>query len=228
MEKQAHQRIAKLEENLWTVDGDIRLPGGIFTRKMTLMKLRDGRVAIHSAIMLDEAGMAEIERWGEPTFAIVPNRHHRLDAPALRQRYPAIKIICPGAARVQVEKVLRVDGEYETLPEEITWRALATKDGEAAFMFRSGERVSIIFGDVLFNVEHFGGALGWTFRMIGSTGEPRVTPLAKWAVVADKRELARQLRELAGTASLVRLIPGHGENIEKNPSEILSAVAEGI
>jgi hypothetical protein len=228
MADQSNRKIAKLEENLWTVDGDIRLPGGVFVRKMTLMRLRDGRIAIHSAIMLDDAGMAEVERWGEPAFGIVPNRRHRLDAPALRRRYPAIKIMCPAAARAQVERVVPVDGGYEILPEEIARRALATKDGEAAFIFGSGERATIIFGDALFNVPHFGDALGWIFRMMGSTGGPRVTPLAKWAVVADKRELASQFHELARTPGLVRLVPGHGDNVENNPSEVLARVAELI
>src|SRR5277367_2400294 len=99
---QPYRPIAKLEDNLWTVDGDIRLPGGIFVRKMTLMRLNDGRIAIHSAILLDEAGMADIERWGEPAFCVVPNRRHRLDAPAFRSRYPRLlKIVCPAVVRAR-------------------------------------------------------------------------------------------------------------------------------
>src|SRR5258708_5730146 len=63
---QPYRPIAKLEENLWTVDGDIRVPGGsILVRKMTLIKFTDGRIAIHSPIALHEEDMQEIERWGE-------------------------------------------------------------------------------------------------------------------------------------------------------------------
>jgi len=226
---QPYRPIAKLEDNLWTVDGDIRLPGGIFVRKMTLMRLNDGRIAIHSAILLDEAGMADIERWGEPAFCVVPNRRHRLDAPAFRSRYPRLlKIVCPAVVRARVERVTPVDGDYQMLPPEIAWRTLATKDDEAAFLFRSRKRTTIVFGDALFNAPHFSGTLGWIFRAIGSTGGPRVTPLAKLAVVADRRRLASQFRELAGTTGLVRLVPGHGCNIEDNPSEVLSLVADRI
>jgi hypothetical protein len=220
--------IAKLEENLWTVDGDIRLPGGVFVRKMALMRLRDGRIVIHSAIALEQSAMAEIERWGEPAFCIVPNKRHRLDAPALRRLYPSLTMICPAAVRAQVEKVVAVDGGYELLPPEIEWRTLATKGDEAAFLFRHGGRATIVFGDVLFNVPHFRGALGWMLKIIGSTGGPRVTPLAKMAVVADKQRLASQLREFASLAGLVRLVPGHGCNIEKDAARILSEVANRI
>jgi hypothetical protein len=85
---QPHRQIVKLEENLWTVDSDIKVPGGVFIRKMALMRLEDGRIVIHSAILLDDLQMDEIERWGTPAFCIVPNRRHRLDARSFRTRYP--------------------------------------------------------------------------------------------------------------------------------------------
>jgi hypothetical protein len=225
---QSHRPIAKVEENLWTVDGDIRLPGGVFVRKMTLMRLSDGRIAIHSAIALAEPDMAEIERWGEPAFCIVPNRRHRLDAPAFRRRYPALKIISPAAVRSLVDPVVTVDGGYEMLPREIEWRTLALKGDEAALVFRNNERATIVFGDALFNVPHFGDALGWMLRLLGSTGGPRVTPLAKRVVVANKKELASEFRDLAATAGLVRLVPGHGDNVEGNAAEVLCQVADRI
>jgi hypothetical protein len=146
---QPYRPIARAEPNLWTVDGDMRLPGGMFPRKMALMRLSDGRMVIHSAIPLNEPDMAEIERWGEPSFCIVPNRRHRLDASAFRKRYPGLKMLCPAAARKRVEKAVPIDGSYEMLPPEIMWQTLATSDGEAAFISRNGERASLIFADVL-------------------------------------------------------------------------------
>jgi len=221
---QPYRPITLAEANLWTVDGDMRLPGGMFPRKMALMRLSDGRIVIHSPIPLNESDMAEIERWGKPAFCIVPNRRHRLDASAFRKRYPSLKMLCPAAARIRVEKVVQVDGGYEMLPPELMWQTLATTDGETAFTFRNGERASLIFGDVLFNLPHLTGALGLIFR-IGSTGGPRVTPLMKLAVVADKRRLTSQLTELSATPGLERLVPGHGDNIESNAVATLRAVA---
>jgi hypothetical protein len=40
---------------------------------MVLMKLRDGRLVIHTAVPLHQPEMLEIERWGEPAFCIIPN-----------------------------------------------------------------------------------------------------------------------------------------------------------
>jgi len=75
-----HQPIDKLEPNLWRVQGTLR--GMALKRVMTLIRLEDGRVVIHSAIPLEEQAMAEIEAWGNPAVLVVPNGWHRLDAPA--------------------------------------------------------------------------------------------------------------------------------------------------
>lgn len=226
---QPYHPIARLADNLWTVDGDIRVPGGSrFVRKMALMKLSDGRIVIHSAISLDDPDMNAIERWGEPAFCIVPNRFHRLDAPAFLKRYPTMKVVCPPAVRRHVEKIIDVDGDYSMLPRELEWRTLATRSGEAAFVSRHNERSSLIFCDALFNAAHFGGALGLMFGLIGSTGGPRVTPLAKFALGVDREKLAAQYRELATIQNLLRLIPGHGDNIEHEAAAVLRAVADRI
>ncbi len=225
---QRYQPIQKVEENLRTVDGDIRIPGGVFPRKMTLVRLADGRVVIHSAVALDEADMHEIEGWGQPAFCIIPNQRHRLDAPAFKQRYPKLKVLCPMAVRRQVERVIVVDGGYELLPRELEWRTLALKGDEAAFVIHSGDRTTLLFGDALFNLAHLRGALGFVLRLIGSTGGPRVSPLTKLMVVADRKQLAAQCRELAAIPGLVRLLPGHGRNVEDDAPAVLRDVAAHI
>lgn len=225
---QPYQPIQTVEENLRTVDGEIRIPGGIFLRKMTLVRFPDGQIAIHSAIPLDEADMHEIERWGEPAFCIIPNQRHRLDVPAFKQRYPKLKILCPMAVRRQAERVVKVDGGYELLPRELGWRTLALRGDEAAFIIHSGDRSTLLFGDALFNLAHLPGAFGLVLRLIGSTGGPRVSPLTKLVAVANRRVLAAQFRELAALPDLVRLIPGHGRNINEQAASVLRDVAARI
>ena len=225
---QSHRPITHVEDNLWTVDGDIRMPGGVIPRKMVLIKLSDGRIAIHSPICLHDAAMATIESWGELAFCLVPNGFHRLDTPAFKQRYPKLKVLCPDVIRTRVAKVAAVYGSYEALPTELQWRTLAMKSGEAAFIWRSGERVTLIFGDALFNVPELPGAFGRIMKFIGSTGGPRVTPMAKVIAVGDRHSLAAQFVQLAATPGLARLIPGHGDNIEADAPAILHAVADRI
>ena len=62
------------------------MPLGNFPRRMTVVGLGRNRSAVFSAIALDEAAMREVEAVGKPTFLIVPNGHHRLDAAAWKKR----------------------------------------------------------------------------------------------------------------------------------------------
>jgi hypothetical protein len=225
---QPYRPIRRIEQNLWTVDGDIHVPGGVIPRKMTLMKCPDGRIAIHSPICLHDDDMAAIESWGEPAFCIVPNGYHRLDAPAFKNRYRLLRVVCPDAVRARVGRVVAVDGDYSMLASGLEWRPLAMTSGEAVFVSRADGRTTLIFGDALFNVPRLAGTLGFVLNLIGSIGGPRVTPLTKLIVVSERKLLASQLRELATMPGLTRLIPGHGENIEGEPAVILGRVADNI
>lgn len=101
-----HRPVERLDDNLWTVTGG--LPGMSLKRVMTLVRLADGRLVIHSAEALDDESMAEIEAWGRPAYLLVPNAFHRLDDPAYVARYPDIEVLCPKGSRSKVEDVVRV------------------------------------------------------------------------------------------------------------------------
>jgi hypothetical protein len=71
-----HGPLTPLVDGLWTVDAELdSLPIG---RRMTIARLADGGLAVHSAIACDEATMAAIDALGPVRFVIVPSGYHRL------------------------------------------------------------------------------------------------------------------------------------------------------
>jgi hypothetical protein len=84
-----HGPLERLAENLWWVQGSLR--GMSLKRVMTVARRTDGELVIHSAIAMTEDAMRELEALGEPAFLVVPNRGHRLDAPAYKRRYPSLR-----------------------------------------------------------------------------------------------------------------------------------------
>jgi hypothetical protein len=104
-----HGKLAQIDEGMLTVTGELRMPLGNFPRRMTVVRLRDSRLVIWSAIALDEKEMATLESFGRPAFLIVPNDHHRLDAKAWKDRYPEVRVVAPKGSREKVEEVVPVD-----------------------------------------------------------------------------------------------------------------------
>ncbi|HTQ04066.1 MAG TPA: hypothetical protein VMI54_09420, partial [Polyangiaceae bacterium] len=193
------------------------VPGLPLERRMTLVRLGDGSVVVHSAICLDAEAQREIDAWGVVRYVIVPNGWHRLDAAAYAERYPDARIVCPDPAKKRVEKKVRVDGNLSLIPSDpaLTFAPLAgTSNDEHVLTVRSGERASLVFCDTVFNLPKLPGFHGWFYGLIGSTGAPKVTPLLHLVAVRDGRALGRHLETLATTPGLVRVVPGHGGVVE--------------
>jgi hypothetical protein len=206
-----HGPIEQLADNLWRVEG--ALPGMSLRRNMTVVRRRDGALVIHSAIALEDGAMRELESLGTPTFLIVPNRGHRLDAPGYKARYPALRVYTPRGARKHVEEVVAVDGTYEDFPhdEDVRLEMLeGVGDAEGVMIVRSSDGVTVVLNDAVMNMDTKRDPLGFLFTTLaGSAPGPRISRLIKLLFVKDKLALRRDLERFARIPQLVRLIVAH-------------------
>ncbi len=206
-----HGPIVELSENIWWVDG--ALPGMSLRRNMVVVKLADGRLVIHNGIALRDKERLEVEAWGTPAVLIVPNGGHRLDAPAYKKRYPALRVLTPQGSRKRVEEVVRVDGTYEDFPADEAVRCETlhgVKRAEGAMIARSADGVTLVLNDAVFNMDTKKDILGFLFTTIlGSAPGPRVSRLAKLLFVQDKAALRADLERYAAMPDLVRLVVAH-------------------
>ena len=214
-----HGPIERLAENLWWVQGT--LPGMSLKRVMTIARLNDGRLVIHNGVALDEASMREIEAWGTPAFLLVPNGYHRLDAAAYKQRYPALRVLAPRGAHARVRQLVAVDGSYEDFPATDGVR-LETLQGvnnvEGAMIVESADGVSVVLNDVVFNMDKKRDLLGYLFTtLLGSAPGPRISRLAKLALIKNKPALKQDLSRLADLQNMQRLIVSH-EKVASGPA----------
>jgi hypothetical protein len=224
-----HEPIEELAENLWSVLGD--LPSISLKRVMVVARMQDGRLLIHNAIALEEELMKTLEAWGAPAFIVVPNGWHRLDCAAYKERYPDARIVCPAGARKRVEQVVPVDLTYDEFQgdESVSLSHVpGMKDVEGVLTVRSAGGVTLVFNDLVFNVPHQSGVSGLIFRILGSTGGPKVTGLMRRFVIKDRKAVRERLADLAETPDLVRIIPGHGVRIEEDAAATLRRIAGAL
>jgi hypothetical protein len=205
-----HEPIEKLSENLWRVVGTI--PHVAMRRVMTVARLGDGRLVIHSAVAMDEPSMRELQAWGTPAFLIVPNRYHRMDAARFKKRYPQLKVLTPPRAQKLVATVVPVDATDENFGDDRVQLAplAGVGDGEQLLRVRSRDGVTIVLTDCVFNMDKPRSFVSRAITsVLGSAPGPRVTRLFKAAMVKDRDAFRADLERLAATPDLTRLIVAH-------------------
>jgi hypothetical protein len=198
---------------------------------MTIARFRDGRLFVHNPMALREPVMAELESLGEVAVVYVPSAMHRIDCARYKQRYPTAQLICPSGAHAAVQRKVRVDGTIADAPRDddvLVLELEGTGGGEGVLRVQSGTEVTLVFNDVLFNVPHQPGLTGLVLRVLGSSGGPKVTPTARLLVAKKRALLAVHLNRLSRETGLRRLIPGHGDVIQRSASEVLHAIAESL
>lgn len=226
-----HGKLTRLDENLLSVVGELHMPLGNFPRRMTVVRLRDGRLVIYSAMALDEAEMRALEDYGAPSYMIVPGDIHRLDARVWKDRYPAMKVVTPEGSRAKVEEVVAVDAsEVDFEDPSVRYVTVPGTDGhEAALVIESYQGATVVVNDLIWNLADRPGFGGWVFRLAGFTGpEPRIPTLIELSGIKDKDALRAQLDAWAALPGLQRLIVSHGEIVTKDPAGVLRALSASL
>jgi len=213
-----HGPLEKLADNLWWVEGTLR--GMSLKRVMAVAKRADGKLVIHSAIAMTEERMRELEALGEPAYLIVPSRAHRLDAPAYKRRYPALRVYAPRGGRKAIAEKVPVDGTYEDFPADDAVRLEMLhgfKQQEGVMIVKSPDGATLVFNDAVFNMDRKRDPLGFLITsLLGSAPGPRISRLAKLLYVDDKAAFRRDLEGLAETKDLVRMMVAH-EKVARGP-----------
>jgi hypothetical protein len=228
-----HGKLMRLEENVLSVTGRMQMPPmGEVERRMTVVRLADGRLVIWSAISLAEPEMRELESFGRPAYLIVPGDLHRLDARAWKDRYPELVVIAPAAARAKVQEVVPVDAtEVDFGDPRVRFTTVpGTGDREAALFVEGANGTTLVINDLIFDLVHRPGLSGWLFKAIGMTGDkPHIPPVVRMRKVVDKGALSAALQQWSRLPRLERVIISHGEIISRGKAgEVLSRVAREI
>lgn len=212
-----HGPIAFVDDGLFVVEG--RWKKSPLERKMCVFLLRTGELALHSAIALDEAGIASLEAIGRPAWILVPNRHHASDAGWYADRYPSARVLVPAEIRPTLfETVPRIDGSLdedwpESLHGEIAVVPLrGTRIGEVAFVH--GPSRTLVLTDACFHYRD--GDLPWAARLFmranGAYGRFGPSRLFKSFFVIDREALRRSIEQLL-EHDFDRVIVSHGRTL---------------
>ncbi|MDB4995233.1 MAG: hypothetical protein JWM74_2665 [Myxococcaceae bacterium] len=226
-----HGKLSKVDDNVLTVAGELPMPLGKFPRRMTVVRLRDGKLVVYSAIALDESEMQELEGFGDPAYLVVPSDIHRMDAKIWKDRYPSMKVLAPAGVRAKVEEVVHVDqttADFED-PGVRFVVVPGTEEHEAALVVETATGTTLVVNDLIWNVGDRPGFGGWLYKMLGMTGsDPKIPKIVVRKAIKDKAAVRKQLRAWAHINDLNRIIVSHGNIVTHDPQNVLSHLAEAL
>jgi len=216
--------LRKLADDLWVADRPQAFYGLPVGTRMTIIRLADGRLLLHSPVMLDTGLRAELDALGPVAFAVAPNRVHHLYAGDVATAYPGTRLwIGPGLERKRPDLVFEaILGDEAPEP----WRGQVDQvffrgrpyENEVTFFHRASR--TLILCDLAFN---FGPRTATPtkllMKLIRSYGHLGPSTLDPWLI--RDRAAARESLECILAWDFDRIIVAHSDVLESGGHDIL-------
>lgn len=214
----------QLDEDLWVVERPLRMGGIELGTRMSVVRLRDGSLFLHSPVELDEGLRADLLRLGTPRYAVAPNRFHHLFVGDYRNAFPGVQLFAaPGLPQK------RRDLQFDTVLTETppaAWAGELEQEffqglpimNEVAFCHRASR--TLLTCDLAFHIgpeAPLATRLG--FRLVGGYDKFGPTLVEKLLIrdrAAARASLARML-----AWDFDRVVVTHGTVLETGGREAL-------
>ena len=95
-----NQLIEYINNQIWIKEYPVHYAGTDFNSRMTVIRLSNSRVMIHSPCKIDGTTQNQIEKIGDVSFILAPGTYHYLYISSAQKAFPdAETFICPGIER---------------------------------------------------------------------------------------------------------------------------------
>jgi hypothetical protein len=216
--------LRRLADDLWVADRPQSFYGLVVGARMTVIRLADGSLLLHSPVSLDEGLRRELDALGPVHFAVAPNRVHHLYAGKVADAYPGARLwIAPGLETKRSDLVYEgILGDDAPAP----WRGQVDQvffrgrpyENEVVFCHRKSR--TLLLCDLAFNfragthpVTRF---LMQLVRSYGCFGPSKLDPL----LIRDRASARASLEQILAW-DFDRVVVAHGDVLEEGGHEAL-------
>jgi hypothetical protein len=212
-----------LAENLWAIARPLRFLGVETGTRMTIVRLADGGLFVHSPGPLDTPTRAFVDEHGPVAAIVAPSLFHHLWAGEWKEGYPdALLCACPGLDRKRAD--LRWDRVLGDEPEAL-WRgeldqvvfAARTMENEVVFFHRASR--TMICCDALFNLSTHSSRFTRAVAALLANREPGATWL-EHLMIRDRKAARDQVDRMLAW-DIERVVLSHGEMLANGGHEAL-------
>jgi hypothetical protein len=213
-----------LARDLWVAQRPQRFYGLEVGTRMTVIRLADGSLLLHSPVALEAGLRRELDAIGRVRFAVAPNRVHHLYAGRVAEAYPEARLwVGPGLERKRPDLVFEAvlgdeaPAEWKGQVDQVFFRG-RPYENEVVFCHRASR--TLILCDLAFN---FGPDAArptrWLMRLLRSYG--RFGPSKLDPLLIRDRGAARGSLERILAWDFDRVVVAHGDVLESGGREAL-------
>lgn len=213
-----------LAQNLWVAERPQRFYGLEVGTRMTVIRLADGSLLLHSPVALDADLRRALDAIGRVRFAVAPNRVHHLYAGGVAEAYPEARLwVGPGLEKKRPDLVFEgvlgdeAPAEWKGQVDQLFFRGRPFEN-EVVFLHRASR--TLILCDLAFN---FGPSAAAATRLLmrlirsyGRFGPTKLDPL----LIRDRRA-ARESLERILAWDFDRVVIAHGDVLESGGREAM-------
>lgn len=200
-------------ENIWELTYPLSLVGAQLGRRVTILRLKSGKLLIHSTGPFTPADIRAIKALGTPGWIVDVTLNHDTFADLGRAAFPEIPYGVP-------DDFIHVDGErFSLIAPPSEWRdeigviEMAGMPRVREYAFHHRPSRTLIVADLVFNFEQCSTWTRQFFRWAGGIKEyPGMSRLFA-AMIADKPAFTRSLEQVF-QCDFDRLIVAHGQIIQ--------------
>lgn len=218
------QTLQPLDTDLWISDSPLRFIGLEVGARMTVVRLPDGKLLLHSPVPATPDLVQAVQDLGEVAFLIAPNRFHHLYVSEWKERFPDASVyIAPGLEkkRSDLKGATRLsdqaEAEWADTLDQILVRGFPMVN-EVMFFHRPSQ--TLIATDLAFNIQDSSPAMTrFAMGLIGTNGA--VAPTLIERLFIRDRTVFRGCLERILEWPFERIVVAHGEVSEKGGREEL-------
>jgi hypothetical protein len=207
--------LRELDRDLWCLDADLRIHAGFHLPiRMTIVRLADGGLWLHSPVAIDDATAAAIDALGPVRHIVAPSLLHHLFAEPACRRWPEAELHAPASLaskrpNLEIDRPLAEDSRWPDIA--IVRIAGAPRIDEHVFVHRPSG--TAIVTDLVFNLHEVAGAMSpLILRMVGAWRKLAQSRI--WRAGTKDRAAAKASCERLLALEFDRLVPAHGELVE--------------
>jgi hypothetical protein len=216
------QELISFAEGVWIAKDPIRILGMSLTATMTILRLNDGGLLLHSPLAMTEQRREAVEALGSVKHLYAPNTFHHLHIGEWATAFPSAQLhASPSLSKkrpdLRIDRVHKASSEpdFAGLLDEIPIQGFHLEECVLFYL----PTQTLIVADLVHNVGRPHGLWSAFYtRMMGFYDRVALSRIIRWTAFSDRKAARRSLDDIL-ILPFEAVIVGHGESITSNAKE---------